>query len=114
MPIVLTAVLFYLLGETYLFRVEYDATAIYVYSPWRPNRTIPWTDVTTCLHWNYMYGGAYSVRTRGHGKVTLSDMFPGIDEFIALLKARQSPDDYAASVMLNRPFWRRWGDIFRR
>lgn len=113
-PFLMTVAPLYLLVEFYRFRVEYDDTMIHVYSPWRRIRTIPWAELTTCVYWHYQFGGSYVVSTRGHGKLTLNDMLSGIDEFIALLKAKQSPDNYAASVLLNRPFWKRWGDIFRR
>lgn len=109
-PLLMAAGPLCLLAEFYRFRVEYDDTMIHVYSPWRRIRAIPWTELTTCVSRHYRGASSYVIGTRGHGKLTFSYMLSGIDEFIALLKAKQSPDDYAASVLLDRPFWRRWGD----
>ena len=75
-----------LLLEVYRVRVEFDETAIYTFSPWRPSRTIPWSDVISSRYSEWLRW--HVIRTKSHGDVRLSDLLSGLDEFLVDLNAK--------------------------
>lgn len=72
--------------EIYVVRIEFDDYAIYTRSPWRPERSIPWSEITS-----YSFSGIsqwYVFRTRSMGAVRLSVYLSGRGSFMAEARRR--------------------------
>jgi hypothetical protein len=75
-----------LLLEFYGARIEFDATTVYLFSPWRRNREILWSDI---LGIEYSRSRRfYVIRTRSQGGIRPNSMLAGLNDFLAEVRRR--------------------------
>jgi len=69
--------------ECYFTRIEFDDAFLYTRSPWRASRTIPWSEVTDCVHYP---NSGLKLKTQRSGTVQVSAYIPGWKALMAWRK----------------------------
>jgi hypothetical protein len=72
--------------EFCLVRIGFDENGIYCYSGWRPKRTIDWTAIESVEFSQSMQW--WVLRTKGAGKIRVSVLLSGLQEFLDELEKR--------------------------
>lgn len=71
--------------ETFRVRVEFAGDHIHCFSPWRSDRTIPWSAVDSIAYSSVLQW--WVVTTRGHGTIRLHSYLSGVGDFLATARA---------------------------
>jgi hypothetical protein len=75
--------------EFFYVRIEYDDAGIRTRSPWRRNREIPWSAVTSA--WYSQAAQWYVLETTGFGRVRLHTGLNGLESILSELESRGIP-----------------------
>jgi len=78
----------YVLIEAYFWRVEFDEEFIYVFSPWRRLRVIPWSEVTGCAVRFKMLNRWIHLETQKSGVIKFSPFLSGLGTLVEELDRR--------------------------
>jgi len=69
--------------ETFVSRIGYDSSQIYVQSAWRGNRVVPWSDIVTFSVPGS--SGGCVIHSNYHGKIEVNRFMSGLPELVAVL-----------------------------
>lgn len=71
----------------FFWKVGYDTSGLYCYSPWRGHRFVPWSSVTAIRSFRFM-DRQWSLVVDDKALITVNDLMRGASEFLDELKRR--------------------------
>jgi len=72
----------------YFWRVEFDEESLYVFSPLRRSRVIPWSEVTRCVVRSRLLVRWIGLETQKHGEIKFGQLLSGLGTLAKELNRR--------------------------